>query len=118
METTMRPQPKTFTEFNDAVLEWGKAAAKRAARHEARLRVRQAKQANVALYNLGRTYHDGVPLNEVNDILTQAGFNRLDAFMVCGREGRLHEDVGNNRWLSLTWYKMESGRYEVVAYVS
>jgi hypothetical protein len=38
--------------------------------------------------------------------------------ILCGREGRIHEAVGHNRWLALTWYKMDSGRYEVVAYVS
>jgi hypothetical protein len=73
---------------------------------------------NDALYGMGRTYHQSVPLDAVNGLLTHYGFNELDAMLLCGREGSLHENVGRNRWLSLTWYKMESGRYEVVAYVS
>jgi len=63
-------------------------------------------------------YHDGVPLNRVNDALRAHGFDELEAMILCGREGRLNEPVGRFRYLSLTWYKMESGRYEVVAYVS
>ena len=63
-------------------------------------------------------YHDSVPLDTVNQLLTIYGFDELEPMILCGREGRLHEAVGSNRWLSLTWYKMESNRYEVVAYVS
>jgi len=59
-----------------------------------------------------------VPLDNVNELLKIYGFDELDAMLLCGRHGRLHEPVGQNRWLALTWYKMESGRYEVVAYVS
>lgn len=63
-------------------------------------------------------YWVSVPLDRVNDALRCTGFDQLDAMLLCGAEGRLHENVGRNRWLALTWYKMESGRYEVVAYVS
>ena len=30
---------------------------------------------------------------------------------------RLHVEVGDGKWLSATWHRMESGRYKVVAYV-
>jgi hypothetical protein len=63
-------------------------------------------------------YHDSVPLDRVNDALRAHGFDELEPMILCGREGTLHQSVGRSRWLSLTWYKMESGRYEVVAYVS
>lgn len=89
--------------------------AKRAAANQLK---RDTKAVNDALYDMGRTYHQSVPLDAVNGLLTHYGFNELDAMLLCGREGSLHENVGRNRWLSLTWYKMESGRYEVVAYVS
>jgi hypothetical protein len=76
------------------------------------------RSVNERLHQLGRTYHPSVPLDEVSHWLRAFGFNELEPMLLCGREGRLHEFVGNNRWLALTWYKMESGRYEVVAYVS
>ena len=64
------------------------------------------------------TYHDGVPLDRINDALRAHGFDELEPMLLCGAEGRLHEPVGRERWLAVTWYRMESGRYEVVAYVS
>ena len=79
---------------------------------------RDTRGVNDALYGLGRTSHESVPLDTVNELLTHYGFNSLDAMLLCGREGRLHESVGRNRWLALSWYRYESGRYEVVAYVS
>lgn len=37
----------------------------------------------------------------------------------CGRSGRAEEKIpGTNLFWVLTWYRMESGRYEIVAYVS
>jgi hypothetical protein len=90
-------------------------AAKRAAANKLK---RDTSAVNDALYGMGRTSHDSVPLDTVNELLTHYGFDALDAMLLCGREGRLHEAVGRNRWLALTWYKYETGRYEVVAYVS
>lgn len=94
-------------------------------REHARLQRRQANAAvvrdtnrvNAALHAFGN-YHDWVPLDAVSTELTDAGFDALEPMILCGREGNIHQNVGRNRWLSLTWYKMESGRYEVVAYVS
>jgi len=63
-------------------------------------------------------YTDGVPLDRVNDALRCKGFDMLEPMILCGRQGMIHQCVGRNRWLALSWYKMESGRYEVVAYVS
>lgn len=91
---------------------------KMVAQQMAACRKRRVKQANDALYQLGRTYHDGVPLREVDVILSRADLNPLEEMILCGREGRLHEPVGFGYWLALTWYKMESGRYEIVAYLS
>ena len=86
---------------------------------EARKRLaRDTRHVNDILHEMGRASHDGVPLDRVNDALRARGFDELAPMILCGREGRLHEAVGRNRWLALSWYKMESGRYEVLAYVS
>ncbi len=80
------------------------------------------KQANKALYELGQTYHDGLPISTIDAILTSNGFNVMEAGIYCGRDGRVNEPVseGVSRvWLAMTWHKMEvTGRYEVVAYLS
>ena len=80
---------------------------------------KDTRSVNSVLYALGHNaYHASVPLNTVNDALVANGFDALDEMLLCGSRGMLHESVGRNRWLTLTWYKMESGNYEVVAYVS
>lgn len=80
---------------------------------------RKAKHAvNTQLAILGRTYHNGLPLHEIDGILALSGFNRLEEGIYCGREGRINEQVGPKTWFTMSWFKMESGRYEVTAYVS
>jgi hypothetical protein len=79
---------------------------------------RDQRHVNEMLYELGRASQVSVPLDRVNEMLASCGFDELEPMLLCGREGRLHEPVGRNRWLALSWYKMESGRYEVIAYVS
>jgi hypothetical protein len=113
----MRTQT-TFDAYT-AELQPYEAAVSRQARRDTVKRLKHdTTRVNVELYEMGLTYHDGVPLSHVNEILCVNGFNPLDAMILCGRTGQLHESVGRNRWLSLTWYKMASGRYEVIAYVS
>jgi hypothetical protein len=73
---------------------------------------------NTKLYNLGCTDHDGLPLHLIDGWLTEEGFNSLTEGIYCGHEGGVHEQVGPHTWLALTYYRMESGRYEVVAYLS
>lgn len=105
--------------FDGMQTEGEKMVAKQMRDAERRKRARLLKQVNDALYKLGHNvYHDSVPLGLVDEILSHAEFDPLPEMILCGREGRLHEPVGHNRWLTLTWYKMESGRYEVIAYVS
>lgn len=94
------------------------AGAKAEAQQARQRRQRLTKQANEALYKLGLTYHESIPLATVDGILSAADLNPLEQMILCGREGRIHEDVGSGLWLSLSWYKMASGRYEVVAYIS
>lgn len=107
-----------MTTYQDELATLTVEEARAAKRIAARLLAKQQNKANNALYELGLTFHDFVPLDTVASILDKNGFDPLEEMILCGREGRLNEPIGRNRWLSLTWYKMESGRYEVVAYVS
>lgn len=77
-----------------------------------------AKNAvNVALFDI--KYSNGVPITQIDAILTANGFSETEPAIYCGRDGRSHEPVGEGVFLSLSWHKMEvSGRYEIVAYVS
>jgi len=96
------------------ILNENKAAETRKAR----------RRVNASLNELGRVYHDGLPIQTVNDILEQNGFSSLESAIYCGRDGRFNEAVHqgtlrNPTYLEFSWHKMEvSGRYEVVAYVS
>ena len=76
------------------------------------------KQANDALHRLSTVYHDSLPIFDIDRILGFAGFDPTEPAIYCGREGRSHEQVGPRTWFTMTWHKMESGRYEVIAYVS
>jgi len=80
---------------------------------------RQARaKVNKALAGLP-TYHNGLALADIEQILAANGFSALEPAIYCGRDGRLHEQVGPNTWLSLSWHKMDiTGKYEIVAYVS
>ena len=71
--------------------------------------------ANVTKVN----YFDGLPVNTFKAVLIECGFNgeALDGIYT-GREGQNTEQVGPNTWFTMTWYRMPSGRYEVVAYLS
>jgi hypothetical protein len=75
------------------------------------------KVANKLLAAL-EVYYPFIPTTEIDNALLAAGLNELEPAIYCSEEGRSHEQVGANTWLSLTWYKMPSGRYEIVAYVS
>lgn len=77
------------------------------------------KKANVALAELGREYHDGLPIGKIDQILTEHGFQPTEEAIYCGADGRSHEQVGERSWITISWHKMEvSGRYEIVAYLS
>lgn len=102
----------------DMTAEFAKSDAMAAKRAAANQLKSDTTWCNRILSEMFATFTDGVPLDRVNDALRAKGFDQLEPMLLCGREGRLHEAVGRNRWLSLTWYKMESGRYEVIAYVS
>jgi hypothetical protein len=76
-------------------------------------------KVNTALTKLTRnTYFPHIPVNEINQILTSAGFNQLEDGIYTGAEGSLVEKIGDKAHCMMTWYKMPSGRYEIVIYVN
>ena len=76
------------------------------------------KRVNDQLYNLGLQYWNYLPIFEIDSILVEFGFDATEPAIYCGREGNTHEPVGDGKFLSMTWHKMESGRYEIVAYLN
>ena len=64
------------------------------------------------------TYTDGLPISTINSLLMAHEFNPMEPAIYCGESGNVHEQVGDKTWISLTWYKMESGKYEIVVYLS
>jgi len=75
-------------------------------------------RVNDRLYQLGLLYQHFIPIQSIDAILSEAGFNETEPAIYCGADGASHEHVGHNKYLSLTWHKMESGRYEIVAYLN
>jgi hypothetical protein len=87
---------------------------------------------NKFLSELGRTYHQGVPVQAILDNLRQNGFMGVQedgtewSGLVLGLDGRWQIDLvdlttgkPSKRVLTITHHKMEeSGRHEVVAYVN
>jgi len=75
-------------------------------------------RANGKLADISRRYHDELALTEIDAVLTAEGFSSMESAIYCGRDGQSHEQVGERTWLTLCWHKMESGRYEINAYLS
>lgn len=90
---------------------------------------------NAQVYDLLKpTYFDTIQLGAIMNILEESGYTILQEDMtpwdgiICGREGHEYFTIGvkdrdkwveiGNAMLSLSWYKMESGRYEVVGYIT
>jgi hypothetical protein len=76
------------------------------------------KKVNEALYKIGLKYWDYIPVYEIDSALVENGFDATEAAIYCGSGGKVDEYVGGNKYLHLNWHKMESGRYEIVAYVN
>lgn len=86
-------------------------------------KLRAKRAINRQLYDMGfNTYYDslGEVIDTIGDMLINAGLDPTPlGGMYCGADGRIHEHVGNNLWLTLGWHKMDvSGRYEITAYLS
>lgn len=78
----------------------------------------RTKLVNNRLHVLGLGYHDLLPIAQIDLILTDNGFQPTEPAIYCGADSKFHEPVGDGKYLTITWHKMESGRYEVTAYVN
>lgn len=71
-------------------------------------------------------YFDLIPLDEIFSIVESfEGLQVVDeageawSGFLCGESGQAHFKITNAKfYLHLSWYRMPSGRYEIVAYVS
>lgn len=82
------------------------------------------KAVTKRLNEICRTYHQTIPLNDLLDAVRPVG-EPVDvdgtpwAGLLCGRDGRTSIELkGSRRWLHVQWFKFDTGRYEVNAYVS
>jgi hypothetical protein len=76
-------------------------------------------KTNKELQALCKTHYKSLPITEVKNILKANGFDStvMDG-MYTGSQGKVHAQIGKNRWIVFTWYKMPSGKFEINAYVS
>jgi hypothetical protein len=87
-----------------------------------------ARKANDAIYDLiHNRYFQSVPIDKLYEAVERAGFHFAPEdrdVILTGRQGRGTWDLYNagghrvDHVLVVQWYRMESGRYEIVAYVS
>jgi hypothetical protein len=75
-------------------------------------------KANRLLSTWLSPYHCALPIDLIDAALVEAGFSPMEDAVYCGREGRVHEQVGPHTWLAMSWYRTEGGSYEITAYVS
>src|SRR5690348_7698253 len=98
----MENTSKTQTTFDDVLAAelpaWSKSVRQRELAQARRERTQAQKRVNDALYEMGRIYHVSVPLATVSELLTKNGFEPLEDMILCGREGRINESVGRDRW--------------------
>ena len=79
------------------------------AKHRARI--------NRELSTLCKGYFPQIPIQEIQAILDVFELKIPDG-IYCGHEGESMEEIGHGVWLRMTWFRMLSGRFEIVAYVS
>lgn len=78
-------------------------------------------RVNEALHQLGMEYHDTLSysLSAIDRTLAANNFKEIESHPIfSGQGGALHQEVGEGKWLTVSWYRFESGRYEVTAYVN
>jgi hypothetical protein len=93
---------------------------------------------NKTLGVLSSFHWDDIPLDKIFETLHNEGYYPLQedhtqwSGFLCGREGRMFLTIGTgipdhrgiyletmkNTCLAVSWYKLQSGRYEVITYVS
>lgn len=77
------------------------------------------------LVEISRSYYEHIPLGAMLVACEDAGLKPVDEDgspwegFLCGHEGRASIALeGSRKALQIQWYRMESGRFEVNAYVS
>jgi len=81
---------------------------------------RQRRKANEEIGNFTfNRYFPSVPVSDISRILERYGFDSepLEGIYT-GRQGKSHDKVGEYTYFTMFWYKMESGKYEITAYLS
>ncbi len=79
------------------------------------------KRVNEALHTVGRQYWTllGDAMREIDTSLSFHGFaDMANGTEETGTEHSTHMNVGEGKWLHISWHRMDSGRYKVVAYVN
>ena len=84
---------------------------------------------NIQLQELGKRYYEKIPLQDIFSVLEKENIIPVAedgtywSGLLCGRNDvayinlkKLGEKV--NSFLVLMWYKMDSGKYEIVSYIS
>ena len=89
--------------------------------------VRSTKEVNAALRRLNERLHGiGVGLHDsalpavIPNVVEEHGFSSENLVSVpIGDSGRMTVSIGENKYLTLCWYRMEvTGRYEITAYAN
>lgn len=83
----------------------------------AKLPAKHRNRINRELDKLCKEYFPQIPIKEIQSILDTFELKIPDG-IYCGHEGESMEEVGSGVWLRMTWYRMPSGKFEIVAYVS
>jgi hypothetical protein len=81
---------------------------------------RRLMRVNAALHTLGQSLWNSIPYMRIDTALQANGFTlpAYDDVKTAGENTRIHAECGEGKYLTMTWYRHESGRYEVVAYVN
>ena len=76
------------------------------------------KRVNDFLHALGLYYHETLPLSDIDTILEANGF-QPPMWSYSSQKGETQRHaVGTDKWLTASFHRMDSGRWEVVAYVN
>ena len=115
-----------------------KIAKMLAAAPKPKIQAGTVKQINNDLFKIstgsgnGNVYYDKIPLRDIFDVLKKHGIQAVQedgepwSGFIAGREGTANFDVAplgskevfSNNALHLSWYKMDSGRYEIGVRIS
>ena len=72
----------------------------------------------ITAITVGR-YFEHLPIGDIAEAVRAQGFDsdNMDG-IYCGREGRADAYVGDGVYVHVSWYRMPSGRFEVVSYAT